>query len=205
MEFGLRGRKIAVITGKGLDRGELDESLKALKDAGAELHMLGEGGSGGKRMQDASPADYVALLLPGGDVSAVAGDEKTTGFVRAMMEADKPVAAIGTGAALLIAANAVRGRTLATDPSLRDQVEGAGGSCSDKVLQVDQKLITSSSISAIPALGKRLATEFANKLDSAKVDQLSQQSFPASDPPPGPGSIGAASATSKKNSEARPR
>lgn len=203
MEFGLRGRKIAVIAGKGLDAGQLEESLKPLQDAGAELHMLGDGGT--RSIEQSSAGDYEALLLPGGDVSGMIGSEKMTTFVRDIMEADKPVAAIGTGAALLIAANAVRGRTLATDVAIRDQIDGAGGSWSDKALQVDQKLITSSSMSAVPALGKRLATEFANKLDSAKVDQLSQQSFPASDPPPGPGSIGAASASSGTSEEARPR
>ena len=204
MEFGLRGRKIAVIAGSGIDQSEMDESWKALEQAGAELHLL-SGGKGGASLDSANPADYVALLLPGGDCSAFASNQKATEFVRQMMEADKPVAAVGTGAALLVAANAVRGRTLAADQSLKDQIDGAGGSWVEKSVQIDQKLFTSASSKAIPALGKRLATEFANKLDSAKVDQLSQQSFPASDPPPGPGSIGAASATNSNRGEAGAR
>jgi len=212
MEFGLRGRKIAVLAGSGIHRDEMEESWKALEDAGAELHLLSAndgqltvaGGASDARaykvhctVDQANPDTYVALLLPGGDVSAMIGNEKATAFVRAMMEGDKPVAAVGTGAAMLIAANAVRGRTLSADPSLREQIDGAGGSWVEKSIQIDQKLFTSASGSAIPALGKRLATEFANKLDSTKVDQLSQQSFPASDPPPGPGSIGAASSSTR--------
>jgi len=32
--------------------------------------------------------------------------------------------------------------------------------------------------------------EFGNRLDEARVDEMSEQSFPASDPPPGPSAIG---------------
>ena len=205
MEFGLRGRKIAVLVGGGIDRNELEDAWNALEQEGAELHMFGPedadrsaagfGANAQRAVENADAGDYVALVLPGGDVSLLAGNEHATEFVRAMMEADKPVAAIGKGTSLLVAANAVRGRTVAADQSLRQQIDGAGGSCVEKSLEVDQKLITCSNSKAVPSLGKRLAKEISNKLDSAKVDQLSQQSFPASDPPPGPGSIGAASAT----------
>ena len=188
MEFGLRGRKIAVISGSGLDRGELDQIVSGLAAAGAELDMLG----GDREIGDANPGGYAALVLAGGDSSAMAADSRASSFVRAMMEADKPVAVIGRGAEMLIAADAVRGRTLAADKSLRGAIEKAGGSWVDKIMQVDQKLVSGAGGDAIAAFSKRLTTELANKLDSAKVDQLSQQSFPASDPPPGPASIGAA-------------
>jgi hypothetical protein len=35
-----------------------------------------------------------------------------------------------------------------------------------------------------------IVREFANRVDEARVDQLSEQSFPASDPPPGPVAVG---------------
>ena len=199
MEFGLRGRKIAVMSGAGLASTELDQIVSGLAAAGADLHMLGED----RQLGSTSAESYAALVLAGGDSSKLAGDAKVTSFVRAMMEADKPVAVIGRGAELLVAADAVRGRTLAADKSLRGAIEKAGGSWVDKAMQVDQKLVSGAGGEAIAAFSKRLTTELSNKLDSAKVDQLSQQSFPASDPPPGPASIGAATRFGSGD-EARP-
>ena len=209
MEFGLRGRKIAVMSGAGLNSSDLDQIVGGLAAAGAELHLLGgdgEAGEGSTRvvsLENASPESYAALVLAGGDSSSLARDRKACSFVRAMMEADKPVAVIGRGAELLIAADAVRGRTLAADKSLREAIESAGGSWADKSMQVDQKLVSGAGGDAIATFSKRLTTELSNKLDSTKVDQLSQQSFPASDPPPGPASIGAATRFGSAD-EARP-
>ena len=198
MEFGLRGRKIAVLSGSDLTSGELDQIVSGLKAAGADLQTLGADGAGAARAES-----YAALVLAGGDYAALVGDAKASSFVRSMMEADKPVAVIGRGAEMLIAADAVRGRTLAADKSLRGAIEKAGGSWVDKAMQVDQKLVSGAGGDAIAAFSKRLTTELSNKLDSAKVDQLSQQSFPASDPPPGPASIGAATRFGSGD-EARP-
>jgi protease I len=197
MEFGLRGRKIAVMSGSGLSTGDLDQIIGGLSAAGAELHLVGggDGTSGSTRavsLDDAGPEGYAALVLAGGDSSSLTRDDKARAFVRAMMEADKPVAVLGRGAELLVAADAVRGRTLAADKSLRAAIEKAGGSWTDKSMQVDQKLVSGAGGDAVAAFSRKLTTELSNKLDSAKVDQLSQQSFPASDPPPGPASIGAA-------------
>lgn len=200
MEFGLRGRKIAVLTGCDLAQGELKQILSGVQGAGAELHILS---AGDKSIESASSQNFDALILAGGDCSELAENAKATAFVRAVMEADKPVAVIGRGAELLVAADAVRGRTLAADASLRGAIEKAGGSWTDKSMQVDQKLVSGAGGDAVEAFGKKLSVHLANKLDSTKVDQLSQQSFPASDPPPGPASIGAAKRFGAQD-EARP-
>lgn len=199
MEFGLRGRKIAVMAGSDLDRAELQQILKGVEASGAELHLLGGGDADASNtslrvvsIESANSDAYAALVLAGGDSSSLASNERATSFARSMMEADKPVAVAGRGVEVLVAADAVCGRTLSADTSLRGAIEKAGGKWTDKSVQVDQKLISSAGSGALDVFGKRLATVFANKLDSAKVDQLSQQSFPASDPPPGPASIGVA-------------
>jgi protease I len=197
MEFGLRGRKIAVLAGNGLAKGELEQALKGIETAGADLFLVGgcDADASGLKLRTASfdsaaPENFAALVLAGGNCSALAGNQRATALVRTMMESDKPVAVIGRGAEILVAADAVSGRTVAADASLRDAIEKAGGTWVDKSIQVDQKLISTTGGTSLAAFAKRLSTEIANKLDSTKVDQLSQQSFPASDPPPGPVSIG---------------
>src|ERR1700761_7174810 len=66
----------------------------------------------------AAPADYDALVLPGGVVSpdVLRTDPEAVQFVRAVFDAGKPVAAICHAAWLLVEADVVKGRTLTSGP-----------------------------------------------------------------------------------------
>jgi len=57
-------------------------------------------------------------------------------------------------------------------------------------VQIDDRLITSRKPADIPAFSAAIVKQFANKIDERRVDELSEQSFPASDPPPSPSAIG---------------
>ena len=105
------------------------------------------------------------------------------------MATDKPVAAVADGVLLLVAADTVAGRAVAGASELEREVEGAGGELVEAPLHIDEKLITSRGAD-LDALSDALVREFANRVDEARVDQLSEQSFPASDPPPGPVAVG---------------
>jgi protease I len=143
-------------------------------------------------LSEVHPSEYDALLLPGGvkNPDTLRMDQKAVQFVREFMMAEKPVAAICHGPWLLVEANAVSGRTLTSWPSLQTDIRNAGGQWTNQPVQIDDKLITSRNPSDIPAFSAAIVKEFANRIDERRVDEMSEQSFPASDPPPSPSSIG---------------
>jgi putative intracellular protease/amidase len=137
-------------------------------------------------------------------VEALGKDARAIQFVREFMAADKPVAAIGDGVRLLVAADAVAGRAIAAPPDLEATIHGAGGQVADAALQVDDKLITSRGAGDLHDVSLAILREFENRVDEARVDQLSEQSFPASDPPPGPSAVGGEGASKTVHLDSRP-
>ena len=107
-------------------------------------------------------------------------------FVREMMEADRPVAAICHGPWLLVEAGLVNGRTLTSWPSLKTDIRNAGGEWVDRQVVVDQKLVTSRKPDDLPAFCDRLVTVLASASAERQLDAEIEQSFPASDPLPAP-------------------
>jgi protease I len=207
MELGLKGKKVAIIATDGVEQVELTEPRKALDAAGAETHLIapklgeiqgfkhhdkGDKFRVDRSLADVHASDYQALFLPGGVINsdALRSEEKAVQFVREMMLSDKPVAVICHGAWLLVEADAVEGRTLTSWPTLKTDIRNAGGSWVDEPVHVDDKLVTSRKPDDIPFFNKRIVQEFGNRIDEARVDQLSESSFPASDPPPGPSAVG---------------
>ena len=207
MELGLKGRKVAILATDGVEQVELVEPRKALDAAGAVTHLVSpkEGaiqGMNHDEKADMLPVDqplskvhaseYDALLLPGGvaNPDALRMDQAAVQFVREFMLSEKPVAAICHGPWLLVEAGAVSGRTLTSWPSLKTDIRNAGGQWVDQAVAIDDRLITSRKPADIPAFSAAIVKQFANRMDEARVDEVSEQSFPASDPPPGPSSIG---------------
>ncbi|MEO6526198.1 MAG: type 1 glutamine amidotransferase domain-containing protein [Gemmatimonadaceae bacterium] len=207
MEFGLKGRRVAILATDGVEQVELVEPRKALDAAGAITHLIspkpgtiqgmnhdekGDQLPVDRVLADVHASEYDALLLPGGvaNPDRLRTDEQAVQFVREFMLSEKPVAAICHGPWLLVEADAVAGRRLTSWPSLRTDIRNAKGEWVDQEVMVDEKLITSRKPADIPAFSAAIVREFANRLDESKVDELSEQSFPASDPPPSPTAIG---------------
>jgi protease I len=209
----LEGKRVAIIATDGVEQVELVDVRKALDDAGAETvlvspkadsiqgfkhHEKGDRFPVDMTLADARPTDFSALYLPGGvaNPDALRMDQKAVQFVREFMAADKPVAAICHGPWLLVEADAVAGRKLTSWPSLKTDIRNAGGEWVDEPVCVDGDLITSRKPDDIPAFNKRILAEFSSQISERAVDRTSEQSFPASDPPPGPASIGGTGASS---------
>lgn len=206
MADSLKGRKVAFLATDGVEQIELTDPWKALSDAGATLTLIAdrEGEIQGvnhgekadrfkvdKLVEQATARDFDALVLPGGVRSPdkLRTNAKAVDFVREFMEADKPVAAICHGPWLLVEAGAVKGRTLTSWPSLKSDIVNAGGEWVDKQVQVDQKLVTSRNPDDLPAFCQKLVSMLGDAIDERRLDRMGEQSFPASDPLPGPISI----------------
>jgi protease I len=208
MGQGLKGRRIAILATDGVEQVELEVPRKALDDAGAITHLIApQDGSiqamnhdeKGARipvdrvLAEARAGDYDALLLPGGvaNPDRLRMDHRAVQFVREFMLSEKPVAAICHAPWMLVEANAVAGRTLTSWPSLQTDIRNAGGDWVDEQVRVDDRLITSRKPDDLPAFCATMVREFASDIEvDERLEQVGEQSFPASDPPPGPVSIG---------------
>lgn len=201
----MQGRRVAFLATDGVEQVELEGPWKALEQAGASLCLVaieaGEiqavrHGEKGDRipvertLDEVSEDDFDALVIPGGvaNPDRLRMDDRAVRFVREFIEADKPVAAICHGPWLLVEADVVRGRTLTSWPSLRTDIRNAGGTWVDEPVQVDQKLITSRKPADIPQFNAKILSVFAAAAAERALDRMGEQSFPASDPPPGPAS-----------------
>jgi len=203
----LTGRKVAFLATDGVEQVELTAPWNALKQAGADVVLLSDkageiqsvnhGQNGEKFHVDlgvstVSARDFDALVLPGGvaNPDKLRTNKDAVGFVREFMELDKPVAAICHGPWLLVEADAVRGRTITSWPSLETDVKNAGGAWVDKQVQLDQKLLTSRKPDDLPAFCAKLVELLSTAIEERRLDKMVEQSFPASDPLPGPIALG---------------
>jgi protease I len=203
MEQGLKGKKVAILATDGVEQVELLEPQKALLAAGAQVDVIslkagtiqgmnhddkGEMIPVTKVLSDVSAADYDALMLPGGvaNPDRLRTEQRAVNFVRDFFERDKPVAAICHAPWLLVEADVLEGRTITSWPSLKTDIENAGATWVDKAVQQDQKLVTSRKPDDLPQFCAKIVREFASGISERKVDELGEQSCPASDPPPGP-------------------
>ena len=203
----LKGRKVAFLATDGVEQVELTAPWNALKQAGAdtvlvsdkagEIQSTNRDAKGEKYRVDVevskvSARDFDALVLPGGvaNPDKLRTNKDAVAFVRQFMELDKPVAAMCHGPWLLVEADAVRGRTITSWPSLETDVRNAGGAWVDKQVQVDQKLLTSRKPDDLPAFCVKLVELLADAIDERRLDKMVEQSFPASDPLPGPIALG---------------
>ncbi len=203
----LSGRKVAFLATDGVEEVELTAPWNALKQAGAEVKLISDKRGeiqavnhdrSGQRfpvdteVSTVTARDFDALVLPGGvaNPDRLRTNDAAVSFVREFMEADKPVAAICHGPWLLVEADAVRGRTITSWPSLETDIKNAGGAWVDKPVQLDQKLLTSRKPDDLPAFCAQLVDLLANAIDERRLDKMVEQSFPASDPLPGPIALG---------------
>ena len=203
----LKGRKVAFLATDGVEQVELTAPWNALKQAGAEVKLISEKlgeiqsmnhDQKGERfpvdleVSKVSAHDFDALVLPGGVANSdkLRTNKDAVNFVREFMEADKPVAAICHGPWLLVEADAVRGRTITSWPSLETDIKNAGGAWVDKQVQLDQKLLTSRKPEDLPAFCAQLVDLLSDAIDERRLDKMVEQSFPASDPLPGPIALG---------------
>lgn len=108
-----------------------------------------------KAVAEVSEGDFDALLIPGGfSPDKLRVDQKAVDFVKAFMEADKPVFAICHAPQLLITADVLRGRTLTGYTSIIQDIKNAGANFVDQEAVVDGNLVSSRNPDDLPAFIK---------------------------------------------------
>jgi len=188
MASNLKGKKIAILATDGFEQAELMEPRKALEAAGAQTEVIspnsvqgstgetkgkikgwnhtdwGESVKVDKTLDTAHADDYDALVLPGGVMNpdTLRTNPKAVEFVKAFIDAHKPVGAICHGPWMLVESGAVKGRTVTSWPSLQTDIRNAGGNWVDKEVVVDQGVVTSRKPADIPAFCSKLTDEIAS-------------------------------------------
>lgn len=148
---------VAILLADDFEDSEFKVPYDRLREAGHQVTVVGpQAGEEvkGKRGQETftpeatpdqvNPADFEALVLPGGYApDHLRMDEGVVKFVQGFFGGDKPVAAICHAGSLLVEADAVKGRTVTSYPSVRTDLVNAGAEWVDKEVVVDGNLITS--------------------------------------------------------------
>jgi protease I len=92
---------------------------------------------------DVDPADYVALVIPGGRAPEyIRNDPDVQRIVRSFMEADRPVAQLCHAPQILAAAGTLTGRKSAAYPALAPDVAAAGGEFVDGAAVIDGQMVS---------------------------------------------------------------
>ena len=179
----LDGKKIAfLVAPEGVEQVELTEPWKAVQDGGGHPVLLSTGDARtvqafnhldkGDTFEVDLPVgragveDFDGLVLPGGvaNPDQLRTDREAVAFVKGFLEAGKPVAAVCHAPWLLAEADAVKGRTLTSWPSLQTDLRNAGADWVDREVVVDTSgpgpLVTSRRPDDLPAFGAAIARTF---------------------------------------------
>ncbi|HKW69864.1 MAG TPA: type 1 glutamine amidotransferase domain-containing protein [Candidatus Dormibacteraeota bacterium] len=157
--------KIACVLGPKFEDSEFKEPYDALRDAGhgvtvvgleAGAQILGDKGkvtaTVDRSFSDVKPEDFNALLIPGGgSPDKLRAHDEAVRFVKAFMEAGKPVFAICHGPQLLLTADEYKGHRMTAWKTIQGDLRKAGADVVDQEVVVDRNLVTSRQPSDIQA------------------------------------------------------
>ena len=198
----LKGRTIAALAADGYEKVELTIPLRVLRRAGAKVDVvsLRHGRIRGlnlhlpagrvrvhKTIDEADPADYDGLLLPGGFINPdlLRQSAQARDFVRAFAASDKPIATLCHGPWVLASADLLHGRTLTAWPGIRDDLVNAGATWLDQEVVRDRNLTTSRGPQDMAAFVPAMLDAFADTTTAPTATATRHQSDPQRSGPPG--------------------
>jgi protease I len=184
----LQGKKIAFIATDMVEEVELTKPWQAVQEAGGQPELVSietgeiqafnhyDKSKTYKVDKDFSTArvdDYDGLVIPGGvgNPDTMRSEDDAVEFVRSFFEAGKPVAVICHGPWMLVEADVVRGRKVTSWPSIKTDIQNAGGNWVDEEVVVDQGLVTSRKPDDLPAFCKKMVEEFCEGVHSGQREK----------------------------------
>ncbi len=172
----LQGKRIAILAEEDFEDSELVEPLRAMKDVGARVTIVGSGshetyrGKRGKAKIKADTTadkvnvkDFDAIIIPGGYApDKMRLHQPMIDLVKAAFDQGKLVAAVCHGPQMLISAGIVRGRRVTSWPSVAIDLKNAGANWVDEPVVQDGNLITSRKPSDLPRFNKAIIDALRN-------------------------------------------
>ena len=166
----LDGKRIAILAEEDFEDSELIEPLRAMKDAGARVVIVGSGskesyrGKRGKATikmdttaDKVKAKDFDAIVVPGGYApDKMRLHQPMIDLVKQAHDAGKVIAAICHGPQLLISADILRGRRVTSWRSLAVDLRNAGADWVDEPVVQDGNLITSRKPADLPRFNKAI-------------------------------------------------
>jgi protease I len=175
----LHGKRIAfLVANEGIEQAELTEPWRAVEAAGGRPELLapdagevqavnhldrGDTFPVDRTTKEASAGDYDGLVLPGGVANAdeIRTDRDAVRFVGEVVDAHKPIGVICHGPWIHAEAEALRGRTLTSWPSLETDLRNAGACWVDEEVHVDGEIVSSRKPDDLPAFCEKLVERLA--------------------------------------------
>lgn len=176
----LSDKTVAILVDNYFEESEFTGPLKALREAGATVEVIAAEPQDGhiqalnhvdmgnefpidKTLDEADISKYDALVLPGGAMNAdqLRMQPKAREWVRAIMDAGKPLAVICHAPWVLVSAGLARGRKLTSFFTIQDDMVDAGADWVDEAVVIDGNLITSRKPDDVPAFNKALISALA--------------------------------------------
>ncbi|WP_203236633.1 DJ-1/PfpI family protein [Nocardia panacis] len=94
-------------------------------------------------LDEVNPADYAALVIPGGRAPEyLRNNETCRNLVRHFTTERKPIAALCHGPLILAAAGVLTGRSCSAYPALAPDIEAVGGKFVDSEAHVEDRVVT---------------------------------------------------------------
>lgn len=160
----LKGVRVAILAEDLYEDVELWYPLYRLREAGAEVTIIGSGRTDvfkGKHglpvtadtsIDAVNASDFDGVVVPGGfSPDYMRRKPEMIDFIREVGTAGKPVGAICHGAWALASAGLCKGRKVTSYFSIKDDIVGAGGEYVDAEVVVDGNVITSRIPDDLPA------------------------------------------------------
>ena len=165
----LQGKRVAVLAEDYYQELELWYPVLRLREAGAEVIIVGTGSSdsyAGKHgypvivdaaIDEVQPSDFDALVIPGGYApDRLRRYPAVNSLARELCLGGKVVASICHGAWVLVSADVLRDRTATCFSGIKDDVINAGANYVDQEVVRDGNLITSREPDDLPAFCREI-------------------------------------------------
>ena len=173
MPGSLNDKRVAILVTNGFEQAELTGPKQALEQAGAKVEIVSASEGQVKGWNHYKPADdfkvdltfkaanidqYDAVVLPGGvqNSDTIRIDTDAQNLVKGFDAAGKPIAVICHGGWLLVSSGLVKGKTMTSYKTLKDDLVNAGANWVDQEVVKDGTWISSRQPDDIPAFNREL-------------------------------------------------